>query len=455
MSILVIGLSYSSAPVSLLERVSVADAQRDAFTAELLEANAIHEAMLVSTCNRVEVYADVEAFHPAVDVITAQLARGADLSVEELAPALYVRYAQSAAEHVFNVASGLDSLVVGEQQIIGQIRQAYQAAANAGAAGRTLHRLAQRALHVGKRVHTETGIDSAGASMVSVALERAAAVLAGGDGTAGLAGTRAAVIGAGAMGGLAVAHLGRSGVAHIDVLNRTPERAARLAEIARDSGTPAEARTMDELTAVLATADVAFVCTGASHVVVSLADVHRGLAQREYGRRLAICDLGMPRDVDPAVAGLPGVDVIDIEQLAADPGAAGAAQDQAQARRIVADELADYTNTERHAEVGPLISQLRGRAAQVVTAELRRFDARNPSLDGAARAEVERTMRRVVDKLLHPPTVRFKELVSGPDGNTYADIMRSLFDLDLDLELELGGEPGIDRDRERTGGTHG
>lgn len=431
MSIVVVGMSYSSAPVSLLERVTVTDEQRDAFTAELLESTAIREAMLVSTCNRVEVYADVEAFHPAVDVITAQLARNADLPVGELANALYVRYSKAAAEHVFNVASGLDSLVVGEQQIIGQIRTAYQSAANTGSAGRTLHRLAQRALHVGKRVHTETGIDSAGASMVSVALGRAADVFGVDSAHPGsLTGRRAAVIGAGAMGGLAVAHLGRAGVAHIDVLNRTGERADRLAEIARDAGTPAQARTMAELSDVLADADVVFVCTGASHVVVSLADVHRGLAKRECGRSLVICDLGMPRDVDPAVAGLPDVSVIDIEQLAADPGAAAAAQDQAQAREIVSLELADYGDAERHAEVGPVISQLRGRGAQVVTAELRRFDSRNPSLDAEARAEVERTVRRVVDKLLHPPTVKFKELAAGPDGDTYADIVRALFDLD-------------------------
>lgn len=452
-------MSYSSAPVALLERASVLESERDEFTADLLESPAIGEVMVVSTCNRVEVYAAVEAFHPAVDQITARLARQAGLPVEEIASALYVRYATAAAEHMFNVASGLDSLVVGEQQIIGQIRTAYQAAAAAGSAGRTLHRLSQRALHVGKRVHTETGIDAAGASMVTVALGRAAATIAAagprddldGDRLAAveraetpvpLAGKRAAVIGAGAMGGLAVAHLGRAGIAHIDVLNRTPERAERLAEIAREASgaASAQARDMRELGAVLEQSDVVFVCTGASHVVVSLADVHRGISHREPGRPLVICDLGMPRDVDPAVAGLPEVSVIDIEQLASDPGASAAAKDQAKAREIVAGEVHAYSTGERMAEVGPLIGKLRERGTQVVSAELRRFDSRNPALDPAARAEVESTVRRVVDKLLHPPTVRFKELAAGPDGDTFADIMRALFDLDETARKGAGDE---------------
>ena len=440
MSVLVVGMSYSSASVALLEQVAVVETEREAFTAKLLESSAIREAMIVSTCNRVEIYAEVDAFHPALELITATLAQNANLSVDEIGESVYVRYSQAAAEHIFNVSSGLDSLVVGEQQIIGQIRSAYHDAAASGAAGTTLHRLAQRALHVGKRVHTETNIDAAGASMVTVALGRAADIL-GQVGTLDDAGERrpleglnAAVIGAGAMGGLAVAHLGRSGVSHIHVLNRTEDRATRLAEIARDSGTAATALPIEKLDEAIAAADVVFACTGAANTVVSLADVHSGLALRESKRPLVICDLGLPRDVDPAVAGLPDVAIVDIEQLAEDPGARAASRDKAIAREIVATELADYVSGERVAEVGPLISQLRGRGAQVVTAELRRFDSRNADLDAATRAEVERTVRRVVDKLLHPPTVKFKELASQPGGDSYADIMRELFDLGAEVK---------------------
>ncbi|EYT61700.1 glutamyl-tRNA reductase [Dietzia sp. UCD-THP] len=440
MSILLVGLSHHSAPVALLESVAVAEADRDALTESLIGGRHVDEAMIVTTCNRVEVYAAVEAFHPALDDVVGLLSRHSGLSAEELSRHLYVRYSESAAEHLFSVASGLDSMVVGEQQIIGQIRTAYQSASDIGAAGTTLHRLAQQALHVGKRVHTETGIDSAGSSVVSVALDRAAELLAEGA-SAGtttaaavpsrrLDGRRAVVLGAGAMGGLAVAHLGRAGISHIDVTNRTPDRADRLSEIARDSGTPASAFPMEDLADGIAAADILFTCTGAVGAVVTLGDVHTALARRGPGRPLVICDLGMPRDVDPSVSGLPGVTVLGIEELNADPATSAAAADADAARTIVDTELAAYTQAERMAGVGPLIGQLRGRGGQVVAAEMRRLESRLPDLDDRVRDEVANTVRRVVDKLLHPPTVRFKELAAQPDGENLAAVVRTLFDLD-------------------------
>ena len=436
------GISHHSAPVALLESVAVAESDRDRLTEELIAGDRVDEAMIVTTCNRVEVYAAVDAFHPALDDVVALLSRHSGLPVDELSRHLYIRYSESAAEHLFSVASGLDSMVVGEQQIIGQIRTAYQCASDIGAAGTTLHRLAQQALHVGKRVHTETDIDSAGASVVSVALDRAAEVLTGGQdaagpGTAGrggsgrsLAGRRAVVLGAGAMGGLAVAYLGRGGIDHIDVTNRTPERAERLSEIARDAGTPATAVPVEDLADAVAAADILFTCTGAVGTVVTLGDVHTALARREADRPLVICDLGMPRDVDPAVAGLPGVTVLGIEALKADPETSSAAADADAARTIVDAELAAYSQAERMAEVGPLIGKMRGRAGQVVAAEMRRLDSRLPDLDERARDEVANAVRRVVDKLLHPPTVRFKQLAAQPDGENYAEVVRTLFDLD-------------------------
>lgn len=461
-SILLVGVSHHSAPVAILEAVAVAESQREALTAELLAGDRISEAMIVTTCNRVEVYSAVEAFHPALDDVVGLLSRHSGVPVEELSRHLYVRYSEAAAEHLFAVASGLDSMVVGEQQIIGQIRGAYQAASEIGAAGTTLHRLAQKALHVGKRVHTETGIDSAGASVVSVALDRAAELLdatderdrgdalagarsastaegvgdrpalgsAGRTGARRLEGRRAVVLGAGAMGGLAVAHLGRGGIAHIDVANRTPDRAVRLTEIARSAGTPADAVPAEAIAGAIADADVFFTCTGAVGSVVSLGDVHTALAAREPGRPLVICDLGMPRDVDPAVEGLPGVTLLGIEALRADPHTSAAAADAEAARRIVDDELGDYTVADRMAQVGPLIGELRGRGGQVVAAELHRLDSRLPDLDPHIRDEVATTVRRVVDKLLHPPTVRVKELAASADGGNYAEVVRELFDLD-------------------------
>ncbi|KAA0918850.1 glutamyl-tRNA reductase [Dietzia sp. ANT_WB102] len=453
MSILLVGLSHHSAPVSLLEAVAVSESDRDALTEELIAGENVDEAMIVTTCNRVEVYSAVGAFHPALDDVVALLSRHSGLAADELSRHLYVRYSESAAEHLFSVASGLDSMVVGEQQIIGQIRTAYQSASEIGAAGTTLHRLAQQALHVGKRVHTETGIDSAGASVVSVALDRAAEILnadaAGSSAAAAtgssdadaaasrrLDGRRAVVLGAGAMGGLAVAHLGRGGIAHIEITNRTPGRADRLSEIARDAGTPAEAFPLDGLADAVARADILFTCTGAVGTVVTLGDVHTALAGRDERGPLVICDLGMPRDVDPAVAGLPGVTVLGIEALKADPATSAAAADADAARTIVDAELTAYTQAERMAGVGPLISQLRGRGGQVVAAEMRRLESRLPDMDDRVHDEVANTVRRVVDKLLHPPTVRFKELAAQPDGENYAAVVRTLFDLDNTVDEE-------------------
>ncbi len=423
------GLSHHSAPVSLLEAVAVSESERDGLTEELIAGENVDEAMIVTTCNRVEVYSAVDAFHPALDDVVTLLSRHSGLGADELSRHLYVRYSESAAEHLFSVASGLDSMVVGEQQIIGQIRTAYQSASEIGAAGTTLHRLAQQALHVGKRVHTETGIDSAGASVVSVALDRAAEILSDGASRT-LDGRRAVVLGAGAMGGLAVAHLGRGGISHIEITNRTPERADRLAEIAGDSGTPATAFPLDGLAEAVARADILFTCTGAVGTVVTLGDVHTALARRGDRGPLVICDLGMPRDVDPAVAGLPGVTVLGIEALKADPATSAAAADADAARTIVDAELTAYTQAERMAGVGPLIGQLRGRGGQVVAAEMRRLESRLPDMDEKVRDEVANTVRRVVDKLLHPPTVRFRELAAQPDGENYAAVVRTLFDLD-------------------------
>lgn len=481
-SILLVGVSHHSAPVSLLESVAVSESDRDALTEELIAGENVDEAMIVTTCNRVEVYSAVEAFHPALDDVVALLSRHSGMGADELSRHLYVRYSESAAEHLFSVASGLDSMVVGEQQIIGQIRTAYQSASDIGAAGTTLHRLAQQALHVGKRVHTETGIDSAGASVVSVALDRAAEILnaatnattnnattsaetggatvtdaaaaAAGPATGavdadspdsrgdtaaageGLDGRTAVVVGAGAMGGLAVAHLGRGGISHIHVTNRTPERADRLSEIARDSGTPATAFPLEELSEAVAGADILFTCTGAVGTVVTLGHVHTALARRGDRGPLVICDLGMPRDVDPAVSGLPGVTVLGIEALKADPATSGAAAESDAARTIVDAELTAYTQAERMAGVGPLIGKLRGRGGQVVAAEMRRLEARLPDMDDKLRDEVANTVRRVVDKLLHPPTVKFKELAARPDGENYAAVVRTLFDLDNIVDEE-------------------
>ncbi|MCV7177276.1 glutamyl-tRNA reductase [Mycolicibacterium sphagni] len=453
MSVLLFGVSHRSAPVSVLEQLSFAESDQVKIVDELLQSPLVTEAMVLSTCNRVEVYAVVDAFHGGLSAIGQVLAEHSGMSMGDLTKYAYVRYSEAAVEHLFAVASGLDSAVIGEQQVLGQVRRAYASAETNKTVGRILHDLSQRALSVGKRVHSETAIDSAGASVVSVALDIAASRLDG------LAGRTATVVGAGSMGGLSVAHLLRAGVIHIDVVNRSLPRAQRLAENIRQQGATAQALTLEHLPAALTAADVVVSCTGAVRPVVSLADVHHALASArrdETAPPLVLCDLGMPRDVDPAVAGLPGVSVIDMDRVQREPSARAAAADAEAARQIVATEVASYLAGQRMAEVTPTVTALRQRAADVVESELLRLDNRLPGLDDAQRDEVARTVRRVVDKLLHAPTVRVKQLASAPGGDTYAEALRELFELDPQaVDAVAAGElplPATEFDQGRTDG---
>ncbi|WP_431235033.1 glutamyl-tRNA reductase [Mycolicibacterium psychrotolerans] len=454
MSVLLFGVSHRSAPVSVLEQLSTDESDQLKIVDQLLQSPLVTEAMVLSTCNRVEVYAVVDAFHGGLSAIGQVLAEHSGMPMGDLTKYAYVRYSEAAVEHLFAVASGLDSAVIGEQQVLGQVRRAYATAEANKTVGRILHDLSQRALSVGKRVHSETAIDTAGASVVSVALDIAASRMDG------LAGRTAAVVGAGSMGGLSVAHLLRAGITHIDVVNRSLPRATRLAESIRQQGATAQALSLDELPVALAAADVVVSCTGAVRPVISLADVHHALAsvrRDETAPPLVLCDLGMPRDVDPAVAGLPGVAVIDMDRVQREPSARAAATDAEAARQIVAAEVASYLTGQRMSEVTPTVTALRQRAADVVESELLRLDNRLPGLDDAQRDEVARTVRRVVDKLLHAPTVRVKQLASAPGGDSYAEALRELFELDPQaVDAVAAGELPLlapEFDQGRTDGT--
>ncbi|MBB2909022.1 glutamyl-tRNA reductase [Streptosporangium becharense] len=416
MSVLVVGLSHRTAPVALLERVSVSgdalvkllhDVQRDLHVAE---------AMVVSTCNRVEVYAEVDRFHAAVTSLSRLLGTHSGVPMEQLAAHLYVHYEDRAVEHLFSVCAGLDSMVVGEGQILGQVRSALKLAQEEGTLGPTLNELVQQSLRVGKRAHTETGIDRAGASLVGVGLTLAERVLGP------IQGRRALVVGAGSMSALSAATLHRAGVTDIVVVNRTYERAARLAQTV--GGRAAE---FGELTAELARADLVVSCTGATDVVIT--------ADMVTPREMFLLDLALPHDVDPAVRNLPGVTLVDLESMQngdADAGTddGGRAEAVTAVRGIVAEEVTAYLSAERAARVTPTVVALRSKAAQVVEAELGRLTARVPELDGRMRDEVTQTVRRVVDKLLHEPTVRVKQLAESPAGDHYAEALRELFNLD-------------------------
>jgi glutamyl-tRNA reductase len=428
MSLVVVGLSHRSAPVEVLERAAVPAVDAGKVLAQLVEREHVVEALLLSTCNRVEVYAVVTAFHGGLADITDVLAGQSAVALDELSDHLYVHYAAAGVEHLFSVAAGLDSMVVGEPQILGQLRSAYAGAEQAGSIGRTLHEVVQQALRVGKRVHAETDIDAAGASVVSEALAAVAAEFAA-IGGGGLAGRRVLVLGAGSMGGLAAAALRRTAVAEIVVANRTRASAQRLVALCQAEGTPARAVGLDGVTGELADVDLVMCCTGATGAVLGVDQITRVVAARR--NPLVVCDLGLPRNVEPGVGGVPGVTLLDLSTVAQRLENQGSGSGAVSAAHgLIAQEVRDYLAAQRAAEVTPTVAALRTRAAEVVDAELLRLDGRLPGLDAAVRDELARTVRRVVDKLLHAPTVRVKQLAETGGGQAYADALRELFELD-------------------------
>lgn len=442
------GMSHRSAPVPVLERVTVAETDRPKVLSALLAEDAVTEAMLVSTCNRVEYYASVRGFHAGLGAVLREIVDRTGLDLDDLTPHLYVRYAEGAAEHMLQVAAGLDSMVVGEQQILGQIRASYQEADALGAVGRTIHELAQKALHAGKRVHSETDIDEAGASMVSVALDEAGRYLNPAydpESGRGFAGRTALVLGAGAMSSLAATHLGRMGVDRIIVANRSVDRAENLAAHAIEAGVPATGIALSDYAAVLPEADVLVTATGSVTPVVAAAVVRAAVAERPH-RPLAIADLSMPRDVEDGVGEVPGVGLFDIEHLQLS-GADGVGEpDRARAAAIVREELDAYLAAQRALEVAPTVKALRERAGEVVAAELMRLEAKTPGLTERERAEVARAVQRVVDKLLHAPTVQVKKLSGEAGGTSYAMALQRLFDLPLDAAEGLYSDTDIPTD---------
>ncbi|WP_406154067.1 glutamyl-tRNA reductase [Streptomyces sp. NBC_01023] len=492
MSLLVVGVSHRSAPVSVLERAALsADAQAKLLQ-DTLAAEPAAEAATLATCNRIELYADVDKFHAGVAELSTLLAQHCGVGLEELTPYLYVHYEDRAVHHLFSVACGLDSMVVGEGQILGQIKDALALGQELHTAGRLLNDLFQQALRVGKRAHSETGIDRAGQSVVTFGLEQ----LAGGADVAGWArGKRALVIGAGSMSSLAAATLARAGAGEIIVANRTQARAERLAEILGGAGVAASAVPMDAVDGELARADLVVSCTGATGLVLTAESVARALGEEftpagpaagptadavsdavpdvpadataataaaravdaleQHGAwagtagvaaprpvrriaaadgaappRLALLDLAMPRDIDAGVHRISGARLVDIESLADASADAPMAADVDAVRTIVADEVAAFGAAQRAAHITPTVVALRTMAAGVVAGEIARLDGRLPDLDDKERAEISQTVRRVVDKLLHAPTVRVKQLASEPGGAGYADALRELFDLD-------------------------
>lgn len=400
-----LGLSYRSAPLDVFERAAITDQTAERLLCEVHRSPGIREAVVVATCNRVEVYAEVVAYFEAVQTITDVLGRNCGISPDQLGGYLYEYADDDAFRHLLRVACGLDSMVIGEDQILGQLRVAFRLAQDHRTVGRVLHGVMQRALRVGKRTRSETGINRAGASLVTVGLDTVGPV----------AGKHALIVGAGSIGALAARTLADRGIAAVTVANRTLHRAERLAD-----GLPAPATALP-LTGVedaLARADLVVCCVGAGEYVVT-ADMVR--------RPVVLLDLAIPRGIDPDVALRPGVTLIGLNDLV-DRAHATAAEIEA-VRRIVEEETADYRASRCAEAVAPAVAALRDKAAAVVDSELARLTARLPDLDEREHGVVAWTVRRVVDKLLHTPTVRVQELAAAPGGVEYATMLRELFDL--------------------------
>ncbi|WP_075724568.1 glutamyl-tRNA reductase [Corynebacterium aquilae] len=419
MSVLVVGMSHRSAPVDVLERVSMDEDTIKNTNTQLVAQSSLNESMILSTCNRVEVYAVTTSFHTGVSDVVNVLHHTSGVDVSVLRQHLYVRYADAAAEHVLRVTAGLDSMVVGEQQIIGQVRGAYQVATECGTVGPTLHALAQAALHAGKRVHNETAVNEAGPSMVTFALEEALKV----KGWENFRGKTALVLGAGVMASLAGSHLAREGIDSIIYANRTRQRADSLVEHSIQAGCPASAVDYERRHTVLGDVDVVVSATGAdTHTITAehVANLHN---------ELVLIDLSMPRDIDDHVADRAGVDLVNIEHLHTKAREGGHHDGAQAAENIVAAELAAYSSAQRVLDVVPAVAALRRHAAEIVATELQRFDSRTPDMGEHDRQEAHRALQRVVDKLLHQPTVRVKQLAARSGTVSYESALQELFGL--------------------------
>ncbi|HEY2814636.1 MAG TPA: glutamyl-tRNA reductase [Acidimicrobiales bacterium] len=419
MSVVVIGLNHRTAPLDLLERTAIGADRLPKILHDLCARQHLSEAVVLSTCNRTEVYAVAERFHAGYEDVRNFFTDLSFLPVEDFAGHLYVHYDDAAVSHLFDVAAGLDSAVIGESEILGQVGAAWELARTEGTTASSLNLLFRHALEVGKRVRTETGI---GRGITSVAT---AAVAMATDRLGSLSGRRILLLGAGEMAeGMATA-ITSAGVADVVVANRTWETARTLAE--RFNG---RAIRLADLPAELAQADLLLTSTGASSIMLEHADFTAAMVRRT-GTPMLIVDIAMPRDVDPSVSDIDGVTLLDMDDLRAfaDAGVAKRQREATRARAVIEEELVRYRTLTTAREAAPLVTALRDRAESIRAAELDRMDARLADLDDRQRAAVEAVTKGIVAKLLHDPTVRLKDASGTAKGDRLAEAARDLFDL--------------------------
>jgi glutamyl-tRNA reductase len=416
--VFVVGANYRSAPLELLERLALDAERRPKALASLLDLEHVHEAVVVSTCNRVEVYVAISRFHGAAAEVRRFLADFNGLGLGELTDHLYDYYEERAVQHLFAVAAGVDSMVVGEAQILGQVREAFQAAQAERSAGPVLSALFTRAIKVGRRARNETGIGAGLVSTVTVGLRVAAGRLDG------LAGCRVLLVGAGGLARLAGRALREAGAGELVVANRTMATGTALARALGGRAVP-----LDAIAGELAAADLVVAATAGTIPTVTADTVDAAVTGRD--RPLVVLDLGVPRDVEPGVRELPGVVLADLDALRAVLETdEGPRREVERVRALIGQETAAFMGGQREARLAPTIRALRARAEQVRQGELAKASARLAGLDAQQRAAVEAVTRGLVNKLLHDPMVRGKSLAARPDGDLFVAALRELYGLD-------------------------
>jgi len=417
-TVVAIGATHRSAPLALLEKLTIDERLMGKYLDDLVGRDHISEAVIVSTCNRIEIFVAAEKFHGAYRDVRDFISDVTFTLPEEFADHLEVTHDADAVRHLFSVAAGLESVVVGEHEILGQVRSAWATARDAGAAGSVLNLLFRHALEAGKRARTETTISH---HVTSVSH---AAVIMADDAVAGLSDSDVVVVGAGSMARGVADFVAARTSRPVTVLNRTEERAVDLAADADHAGG------LDQLPARLAAADVVFCATSAPTGVIDVDMVTRALAARS-GRPLLLVDIAVPRDVAPEVAALDGVTLLDMEGLRsfAERGLSKRREEIPAVEAIVEDEVDRYLSASSARSVTPLIVELRTRGESVVADELQRHAAKLAGLEPAQRELVEGLVRGAVAKLLHEPTVALKDAAGSARGERLGGSLRELFDL--------------------------
>jgi glutamyl-tRNA reductase len=419
MTIATVSISYRTAPAESMAQLVVPPAEQSRVLAHLSAVSGVDEVLLLSTCNRVEVYAaTATSAADTCHAVAAVLADRAGVPVDDVMTMTRQFVGGAAVEHLLSVACGLESMAIGEDQIVAQVRAAGRDAASAGASGAVLRGLLDAALHTSKRARRETGIGTAGVSLAQAGLDLARDHLG-----ADLGRRHAVVVGAGTMGRLAARLLHQAGVGQLSITSRTATHAAELAGTV--GGRPLAAARWGD---ALAAADIVVAATAAPAPVVRLADVRR--ARRSSGPSpLFVLDLGQPPNVETGVRQLPDVVLADLTALGQHLSATDGPDEVPQVRAIIAAEAAAFLARQEQAATAPVIAALHAQIRTLADAELARLERRLPGLDDRQRAETAATVHRILRKVLHQPTVRVRELGTGSEGQLYVEALRRLFDL--------------------------